>query len=143
MKFKEWLVTNDIDVKIDNFWWYMPHTMYSHGCVVVVIDVKKFDSLWKRDKSNYIPPHGTKNTIGDRYANHAQNLKGSTGYDMPIVSCTIEDYFTKKPIDPPLVSIRDGRHRFAVFRDNGFAKIAVGIVSEKAKALDKACGANI
>ncbi len=135
MRFREFIDTQG-DINIDGFWWNLPMTMFAHDCVGVAVDVDKLDKLWREcDPSNYIPPKGTKNTIGDRYKRHQQFIKGARSYDMPIVGLATETW-DHKPLDPP----RDGRHRIAVFRDAGWKKIGVGVDWSKAKILDAMIG---
>ena len=94
----------------------------SAGDVLVAIDPKKLDEVWKNDPGFYIGPGG-EGQIGSRYPRFQQWLKDNPGtpIEAPIVSW---NPYNNTP------SFTNGRHRFSVLRDLGAKKVYIAVPKE-------------
>ena len=93
--------------------------------VLVEVDTEKFNEHFKKCKRSYIEKNGT-NGIANRYKNFEEYLK--TGQPITATAVTINDFDNEL-----LVSINDGRHRFAYLRDLGMTKIPIAMSQESLK----------
>lgn len=98
---------------------------------ILIINVKKFDEEWSKDKNMYLPPGGK----GDNYIPIHQKEKQK---DYNRYHRAGEDSLTfkqnNKDFDMPTVGLRfgipsftDGRHRFAYFRDLGVKTLPISV----------------
>lgn len=88
-----------------------------HGDVLVDVNVQAFDASWKRDTDFYVAPGG-QGGIGKRYAGFGQFLittKEAIESSEVYVDATGQ------------VTFSNGRHRFAVLRDQGATTIPVAM----------------
>ncbi len=101
----------------------------SAGDVLVAVDPKKLDEVWKNDSGFYIGPGGA-GQIGDRYPRFQQWLKDNPGTPIkaPIVSW---DPYNNIP------SFTNGRHRFSVLRDMGAQKVYLAVPKEDVAIFQK------
>lgn len=110
---------------------YQPKRVYEED-VLVTLDVPKVDTSWRRDKTFYIEPGGG-NQLRGRYDRFAQWLQDNPG----------------TPIDPPDIGLTpsgeiifgNGRHRFAVLRDQGRERIAATVPKQDFKTMAERFGA--
>ncbi len=84
--------------------------------VLVSLDTEKVEKLFRQNKDFYIAPNGSKGTIGNRYEAAQKYFK--TGRYI-----NASEIYLHEENDKPVLSITDGRHRFAVMRDMGMKKI--------------------
>ena len=98
--------------------------------VLVPIDPKKFDPVWKKDQGFYVGPGGSDNAIAGRYKRFEKWLVDhpTTPIEAPIVSW---NEYTDCP------SFSDGRHRFAVLRDQGVDKIYIAVPKKQVEIFKK------
>jgi len=96
-----------------------------HNQRMVILDVDKFDSMWKTDPDFYVGPGGTGSAIAGRYDRFKEFLKNGDGYG-PVPIFASQSYVRKDGV----VGFNNGRHRFAVLRDMGIKKIPVSMGSE-------------
>jgi hypothetical protein len=78
------------------------------------------EKRWQKDKDFYIPPGGTENTIGKRYAAAKEHLQS----DKPVNAPRAHVDETGK------ISMVDGRHRLAAMRDLGHQKVPLALVDD-------------
>jgi hypothetical protein len=85
----------------------------------------KVDQRWNTpdNKDFYIPPGGTKNTIGQRYPNAMTQVSGESPMRAP--EATVREDGS--------VHFIDGRHRFAAMRDLGHTQVPLALDAESAK----------
>lgn len=105
-----------------------PHEM------LITVDVAKVEADYSKDSNFYVSPGGGGAAIGGRYKRFEQWL-----IDNPTV-----------PIDPPDMGwsgysavFGDGRHRWAVLRDQGAKRIAVTIPKRDFKYFQERYGAEV
>lgn len=97
----------------------MPQNLQRY-CKAVNVNVKKFDELWAKEEDYYIAPNGTTNTIGDRYERFIEWMNERNPeekIEMPYAIVT----------DRGKADFSNGRHRFAVLRDNGLKIIPIAM----------------
>ena len=88
----------------------------------VMVNVGKFDELWKKDPDFYVSPGGI-GQIHNRYEGFGEFLKRGEEIEMPIASVT--SFGT--------VQFTNGRHRFAFLRDLGLREIPICMDKESVK----------
>ena len=100
----------------------------------VVVDVAKIDASLRRDPESHVGPGGTGAAIGGRYEEFERFLAkakaGKTPIQQPQGGLTEDGEFT----------LIDGRHRFAVFRDQGAEAIPVSVRKSDAAKIRKRYG---
>lgn len=98
--------------------------------VIVLVDVKKLDDNWKREKSFYIDSNGNGEIKGRR-----EEFRRFLKKKEPIEVSRI--YISKDG----QVSFRNGRHRFSILRDDRKAKkVPVAIERSQLKRFKKYLG---
>jgi hypothetical protein len=101
----------------------MPKNLQRY-CQVVNVDVKKFNELWAKDEDYYLAPDNQINRIGNRYEQFIEWMnerKPEEKIEMPNAVVT----------DRGVASFGNGRHRFAVLRDNGLKVIPIAMDKEE------------
>lgn len=100
--------------------------------ILVTVDVKKLDAAWSKDGSYYIPPGGPTGAAGE--SSYVARYKGFQQWliDHP-----------DTPIESPYVgymdgvaSFNNGRHRFAVLRDQGETAVQIEIEPQQKKIFE-------
>jgi hypothetical protein len=89
------------------------------------VPADEVDQRWNTpdNKDFYIPPGGTENTIGQRYANAMTDVSGESPISAP--EATVGEDGS--------VQFIDGRHRFAAMRDLGHTMVPLALDAESAK----------
>ena len=87
---------------------------------LVVIDVAKFDAMFAKERDFYIGPGGTGNTIRDRYKRFQEFLQSNNRIEASTISVR----------EDGRVDFINGRHRYAVMRDLGVARMPVVMTPE-------------
>jgi hypothetical protein len=112
---------------------YQPKRPRKHE-VLITVDVAKVEADYSQDSNFYVSPGGGGAAIGNRYKQFQQWL-----IDNP-----------DTPIDPPdmgwsghVACFGDGRHRWAVLRDQGAKRIAVTIPRRDLKIFVERYGAEL
>lgn len=103
--------------------------------VTVVVDVSKVDAAMA-GRENYVGPGGTGAAIGGRYENFRDFLgrarEGGTAIEQPRAYISLED---------DAIDLGDGRHRWAVFRDEGQSLMPVTVPRDQADEIRRRYGA--
>ena len=92
------------------------------GDILVTVDVAKVEANISRDPNMYVGPGGTGAAIGDRYPRFQQWLA-----DNPETPVKVSDLGWNPATK--MVVFGNGRHRWAVLRDQGATRIAVTVPS--------------
>jgi hypothetical protein len=85
--------------------------------VTILIDPRKMDADWAKDRNFYIPPGGGGAEIGGRRSGFEEFLRKGTPVQAPKVELGADG----------LPTFVNGRHRFSVVRDLGATEVAVTI----------------
>ncbi len=105
------------------------------GYVTVVIDISRVDAEWAAD-DNYIEPGGG-GAIGGRYENFQSFLEKAredgTAIEQPRAGLDSDGNIT----------LGDGRHRLAVFRDEGQTTLPISVPADDAAAIVEKYGASL
>jgi hypothetical protein len=101
------------------------------GMTVVVADMRKVDEAWAKDKGYYLPAdkRGKSEVVGRREGFAAWARKGEP-IEMPRVTVAKDG----------TLAFEDGRHRTAVLRDQGDARIALLVPRAQAERARKTLG---
>jgi hypothetical protein len=142
MEFREWIEQNDF-VNVNGIDWWMPNTLMSDP-VIVVASIPKVDALW-RQTTSYISSSGKGDIIGNRYQKIEKAIASNPkSFTMPVIRFSHEpNDFAKRHLPNvkyPLITIIDGRHRLAAFRDAGWNEMPFTISFSQAKEFDRVCG---
>ena len=105
---------------------------YSRSDIVMLIDVAKLDAAWSQGTS-YIGPGGTGDVIRDRYPKFIQWLEDNP--DEPIKMAEVS------PMENGAPFFGNGRHRFAVLRDQGMKTMPVSVRWDTKRMMKKLYGA--
>jgi hypothetical protein len=104
--------------------------------VMVWVSVAKLDRAWKKDEPFYIAPGGIgPSSIGGRYEQFETFLEAARRHRTPVEMSQV--YVD----EAGNVSFVDGRHRFAVLRDQGIAKVPVAVSRDAALRMAELYGA--
>jgi hypothetical protein len=104
--------------------------------VMVWVSAAKLDRAWKKDESFYIAPGGTgPSSIGGRYQQFEGFLTRARQIGTPVEMSQV--YVD----EAGGVSFVDGRHRFAVLRDQGVSKVPVAVSPDAALRMAELYGA--
>jgi hypothetical protein len=89
------------------------------------VPADEVDQRWNTpdNKSFYIPPGGTENTIGQSYPNAIKSVSGESPMHAPEASVG----------EDGSVQFIDGRHRFAAMRDFGYTQVPLALDADSAE----------
>jgi len=116
------------DASIEGHKWTLPDRAKRDNQVLLIVDVAKVDTAWKKD-IGYIGPGGD-NGIKGRYERFQQWLVQN-----PDVAIECPEIGYNEEIGR--ISFTNGRHRFAVLRDMGVKHLGVAVTKNQAKIFMK------
>lgn len=99
--------------------------------VPVMLDVAKVEQGWRKDRGFHIGAGGTGDAIRGRYERFGEFLKSGTPIEMPEIGAT----------HGGRVVFTNGRHRFAVLRDQGVHELPFMVSREEAPTILQQFGA--
>jgi hypothetical protein len=102
----------------------------------VVVSVAKVDADLAKDPDKYVGRGGEGAGIAGRYANFREFLARARERHEPI-----EQPRASLAVDTGRIAISDGRHRFAVFRDEGQALLPLTVPKDEAAKIRRMYGA--
>jgi hypothetical protein len=110
-----------------------PESAIGGDYVTVVVDVSRVDAAWKA-QDTYIGQGGTGAAIGGRYENFqaflARARTDGTAIEQPRAGLDMNG----------VITLGDGRHRFAVFRDEGQTMLPITVPKEEARKIRRKYG---
>lgn len=110
----------------------LPYALrHSRSHLPVMLDVAKVEQGWRKDRGFHIGPGGTGDAIRGRYERFGEFLKSGTPIEMPEIGTT----------QGGRVVFTNGRHRFAVLRDQGVHELPFMVSREEAPAIVQQFGA--
>ncbi len=116
---------------------FVPHSAAqdNRGYVTVIVSVAKVDADLRKSKSQYVGPGGTGAAIAGRYENFARFLERARN-----AGTAIEQPRAYIAVDTGLIDLGDGRHRFAVLRDQGAVAVPVSVRRSEAAEIRRRYG---
>ncbi len=108
---------------------FIQHSGAGRDEVAVWINPRDLDRDWQRDTGYYLPPGGE--GVAGRRAEFRRFLQTDDAVEAPRVALGPEGE----------VSFTDGRHRFAVLRDDGAARVAVMVPRDQVRDFEARYGA--
>ncbi|MDD5151910.1 MAG: hypothetical protein PHC28_15760 [Flavobacterium sp.] len=119
--FQEYILENNIKFNNIIYHFIIDPDFDNDGVQLVDFDIEKVDKLFKKDQDYYIKYLGKNSTQSEfKYQRFLDFLQNNKTIKAPSISVN----------DEGNISFNNGRHRFAVFRDQGFKELPMSVSKE-------------